>query len=97
MIDEKYIATFATTTSYEGVAPIFNPRVFANGAFRVPPLAPYPVRVSINPEHGAASDSLSKILAAGEYLTFSLINLNKVSIKSIGGDSELEFEGDLAA
>lgn len=98
----KRVATVSTTTSYQRVStlldaiPAFgNSRRFVNGALQVADSATNPIRISIvTSDQTAGDDGSSKLLSAGEYLEFRLIDLRDVYVKSVGGNSTLEFEGD---
>lgn len=98
----KRVATVSTTTSYQRVSTLLDAipafgrgRRFVNGALKVADAGSNPVRISIvTSDQTAGDDGSSTLLSAGEYLEFRLIDLRDVYVKSVGGASTLEFEGD---
>lgn len=101
-MSHKRLATFSTTTSYQNLDTLMdaitgftNGRVFKDGAFRVLATATNSVRISIVTDNQTTgSDGASALYAPGEYCPFTLLDANHVYIKSVGGTSTLEFEGD---
>lgn len=99
-MSQKRLATFATTTSYQNAATLLAAistranAAYVDGTLRVALDAGFPVRISIVPGGSAGDDGLSNLFDPGEYLDFKKINLNNVWIKSVGGVSVLELQGD---
>lgn len=98
-MSQKRLATFTLTSSYQNLSTLlgssaFNSRVFDTGSLRCASAAANGARVSIIESGTTGSDSLSILLAAGEYLPFSEMDLRQVWAKGDGGASTLEFEAD---
>lgn len=102
MSSYKRVATVSTTTSYQRMSTLLDAisafttsRRFVNGALKAADAATNPVRISIVMSNQTTGvDESSILLSAGEYLEFRLIDFRDVYVKSIGGTSTLEFEGD---
>lgn len=98
----KRLATVSTTTNYQNFGTLLDSitgmsptRVYTNGAFKVADAATNPVRISIVWDNVATgSDGASALYSAGEYCPFTLLDVRNVYVKSVGGTSTLEFEGD---
>lgn len=97
-MSQKRLATFTLTSSYQNLSTLlggaFNSLTFKTGSFRCASASVNSTRISIVESGSTGNDSLSILLAAGEYLPFSEMDLRQVWAKGNSGASTLEFEAD---